>query len=77
VECALVGNKVDLADKKVIDTEEGIALAKEFGMSFFETSAHTGLNIEETFLHIAKKIKDNQFPKEATEVQNGAKSSND
>lgn len=58
VEKILIGNKCDLTDKKVIDTEQGEALAKEYGMSFFEASARTGLNVQEAFYHIAKTIKD-------------------
>lgn len=42
VEKILIGNKADLTDKKVIESEQGMALAKEFGMTFFETSARTG-----------------------------------
>jgi GTPase SAR1 family protein len=42
VEAVLIGNKSDLVDKKVIETEQGQALAKEFNMDFFETSARTG-----------------------------------
>lgn len=37
-----------------------MALAKEFGMAFFETSARTGHNVNETFFHISKLIKDKQ-----------------
>ena len=36
----------------------GQELAKEFNMSFYETSARTGFNVHETFLAIAKSIKD-------------------
>lgn len=42
IECVLIANKIDLDDKRVIDKEQGVALAKEFGMDFFETSARTG-----------------------------------
>lgn len=45
VEKVLIGNKADQVDKKVISTEQGAALAAEFGMSFFETSAKTGHNV--------------------------------
>lgn len=37
-----------------------MALAKEFGMAFFETSARTGHNVNETFFNISKTIKDKQ-----------------
>ena len=49
VEKILIGNKCDLESKKLIDTATGQSLAEEFGMSFFETSARTGFNVNETF----------------------------
>lgn len=45
VQKILIGNKADLTDKKVIETEQGMALAKEFNMGFFETSARSGTNV--------------------------------
>lgn len=69
VEKVLIGNKADLTDKKVIETEQGMALAKEFGMAFFETSARTGHNVNETFFHISKAIKDKQ---QKTQTSNGS-----
>lgn len=61
MEKVLIGNKADCLDKKVITTEQGAALAKEFGMAFFETSAKTGHNVHDTFIHISKSIKDKQM----------------
>lgn len=44
----LIANKIDKEDKEV-STEEGQALADEYGIRFFETSAKTGLNVQECF----------------------------
>ena len=60
MEKVLIGNKADQTDKKVIPTEQGAALAQEFGMAFFETSAKTGHMVQDTFIHISKSIKDKQ-----------------
>ena len=45
-----------MSDKKVISSEEGEAVAKENGMQFFETSAKSGVGIQEAFESIAKAI---------------------
>ena len=51
----LVGNKIDLVDKRAISTEHGIEVARRSGFTgFSETSAKTGVNIESTFQTIAK-----------------------
>ena len=52
----LVGNKDDLADQRVITTAEGEALAKslsESGLSYIETSALSGNNVQDAFELIA------------------------
>lgn len=52
----LVGNKCDVQDRAV-ETEEGRRLADKYGIPFFETSAKSGINIEDTFMTIARDIK--------------------
>jgi small GTP-binding protein len=52
----LVGNKGDLAEKRVVSTAEGEALAKslsENGIEYIETSALTGNNVKDAFELIA------------------------
>ena len=54
----LVGNKCDMLDEKVVSTEEGEKLAKEFGIQFWECSAKNDINVDESFIGIARGVKD-------------------
>lgn len=45
----LVGNKIDLADKRVVTQKEAEDFANEKGFLFFEVSAKTGENVHELF----------------------------
>jgi len=54
---ALVGNKVDLDAQRQVSTAEGEAKAKEFGAKVFrETSAKSGLNIDQVFEDVARQL---------------------
>ncbi|PSR98251.1 Ras-related protein like [Actinidia chinensis var. chinensis] len=54
----LVGNKADMDEsKRAVPTSKGQALADEYGIKFFETSAKTNLNVEEVFFSIGRDIK--------------------
>jgi len=69
VEKIVIGNKCDTelvgvegegkgeTRRKAVESAEGAALAKEYGIDFMEVSAKDGTNVEAAFLTIVKKIK--------------------
>jgi Ras-related protein Rab-8A len=53
----LVGNKSDMAKvNRAVPYAKGKALADEYGVLFFETSAKENINVEEVFTAIAKNV---------------------
>ena len=52
----IVGNKIDLEDKRQVTTEEGENFAKNHGYNFFEVSAKTGKNVKEAFYDIFEQL---------------------
>ncbi|KAK9824041.1 hypothetical protein WJX72_007220 [[Myrmecia] bisecta] len=53
----LVGNKSDMDEsKRAVPYSKGQALADEFGIQFFETSAKNNVNVDEVFQSIAKDV---------------------
>lgn len=53
----LVGNKCDVdPSERAVTESEGRALATEYGIEFFETSAKSNLNVEAAFTSIAAEI---------------------
>jgi len=54
----LVGNKTDLATKRVVDFNQGKGFADQFNLPFIEASAKDGSNVEKSFLMLVKAIFD-------------------
>jgi small GTP-binding protein len=52
----VVGNKWDLELSREVSYEEGRAFAQERGLAFIETSAKTTMNVEESFVQVAKEV---------------------
>jgi Ras-related protein Rab-6A len=52
----IVGNKTDLADKRVVSLEEGEEKAKREGVLFIETSAKASYNIKGLFRKLARAL---------------------
>ena len=52
----LVGNKVDMEDKRKVSTEEGQKIADDNNLPFIETSAKSDININETFDNLVEKM---------------------
>ena len=61
----LIGNKIDLEERRVISTEEGNDFATQNGLIFMETSAKSGVGVKEIFektaQEIAKKMEENYY----------------
>ncbi|KNC53069.1 GTP-binding protein SAS1 [Thecamonas trahens ATCC 50062] len=52
----LIGNKCDLKEKKVVEASRGQALADEYDMQFYETSAKADINVEDAFFALTEQV---------------------
>ena len=62
----LIGNKIDLAETRVVSTEEAKKFKDDFMLNLYmETSAKTGFNAKEIFVEAAKVLYNeyNQYKK--------------
>lgn len=56
VERMLVGNKVDMEDKRVVPRDVAQKLAAEHNIPYFETSAKNNQGVEQAFLALTQAI---------------------
>ena len=57
VPMVICGNKCDLEDDRQVTKNEGEDLAKSFGVPFFETSALSRINVDESFFELVREIR--------------------
>jgi Ras-related protein Rab-10 len=72
----IMGNKCDMEDKRVIQTERGQEVAKHHGIPFIETSAKTNINVTRAFHDITLKILEKQPEKPSTSQNSNTKLTN-
>lgn len=56
VERMLLGNKCDMADKRMVSKERGEQIAREHSIRFLETSAKANINVDKAFYDLAESI---------------------
>ncbi|KAG8449512.1 hypothetical protein GDO86_016235 [Hymenochirus boettgeri] len=56
VQKILIGNKADEEQKRQVGKSQGMKLAEEYGMDFYETSACTNYNIKESFTRLTELV---------------------
>ena len=72
IDLVLVGNKADLPDNQhEVTYAMGKQLADSWGVPFIETSAKTGVNVNEAFELIVKEMKEHKDPKPLEDEQTG------
>lgn len=52
----LLGNKIDLENKRVVSTAEGKKRADELGVPFAECSALSGVGVEKAVFDLARSV---------------------
>ena len=56
IKLILIGNKIDLAEQKVVNTDDALAKAKTWGIPLMETSAKSAVNVKEAFHDLLKEM---------------------
>ena len=69
----LVGNKIDLKQRREIEKEKGELLAEKNGIDFYEVSNKEGINIQEAGLAIVHKILEKRRKDSIVETERSSK----
>jgi Ras-related protein Rab-1A len=69
VQILVVGNKADCEERRKVSKEQGEELAKMYNLHFMESSAKTGLKVDEIFTTISKEILQSQQKSSKTSEQ--------
>ena len=57
IKICLIGNKTDLEEYRIIKTEQAKQYSETYGLDYFaESSAKTGMNVQEIFIQAAKLL---------------------
>jgi small GTP-binding protein len=56
VKMCIVGNKIDLPEERKVSYEEGVRLASEYNLKFFECSAKNNIGISDIFQYLVDGI---------------------
>lgn len=73
----LIANKVDKTTERVVTREMGEKLAAEYEVSYIETSAKTGLNVEFSFKAVGQALLEQTDATPTTNGQTASKTLND
>ena len=69
----LIGNKCDMVEERAVSTSEGEALAREYNMEFYETSAKQDIAVEKGFIRLAEQVKNRMVDGEGNGSSGGTK----
>lgn len=64
----LVGNYLDMSDKREVSVEEGKSLAEKLKCPFVECSARTGQNVSKVFTLLLAEVEGMYFQRTSMEV---------
>jgi len=65
----VIGNKVDIADSRVITTQKAQEWCQERGIPYFETSAKEGIQVDQAFEEVAKLALEHFTPKDMDNIR--------